>query len=184
MATKSVINSNNICVNLIEVNGAFDPGVGLTLIDTIGVVGKTWNGTTFVDTVINYTPDQVVELQTKKALAAFAFMETKLELATTQVPIASANAVCNFGCDRVTQENIIGINVAIAVGIPVPNPTQWTPKGYPFPIAVTHTELAYIGGAILNKKNELYTIYFNHKANILMTSDYDTIAAYDVTTGY
>ncbi|MFK5284172.1 hypothetical protein ACI3PL_31795, partial [Lacticaseibacillus paracasei] len=77
--------------------------------------------------------------------------------------------------------NIVGIIVAITAGIPIPNPTYWTPKGYPFPILVTHTELITVGGSILNKKNDLYGVYFTHKTNIMMTSDYDEIVAYDVT---
>lgn len=131
------------------------------------------------------TPDDIVRAQESKILAALTHMEGVLELSTVQVPIESANnANRPFGCDQTTQDNIVGVNVAIAVNIPVSDPTYWTPKGYPFPILVTHAELANIGGAILNKKNELYQVYFTHKAAIMMTSDYNEIMTYNVTTGY
>lgn len=130
------------------------------------------------------TPQEIVDAQSGKILQAFGYMEQKLSLASIEIPITSANTDCSFGCDQTTQDNIIGIIVAITAGIPIPNPTYWTPKGYPFPILVTHTELITVGGLILNKKNELYTVYFGHKTNIMMSSDYNEIVSYNVTTGY
>ena len=184
----SLIDSSNTCVNIICLDDPknYTPLPGFVLIQSSSaIIGHVWNGTTFnPPTSKTYTPEEIVEIQESKILEAFKYMETQLEIATVSVSISSQNTSCNFGCDKNTQENIIGINTALAVGIPIPNPTNWTPKGYPFPVPVTHTELVMIGGAILNKKNELYTVYFTHKANIMMTSDYDTIQAYNVTTGY
>lgn len=133
----------------------------------------------------NPTQEDIITLQTKKIALAFAEMEKRLNEAAVTVPIASQPEVtCTFGCDAVSQNNIIGVNTAIASQIPVPNPTFWTPKGFPFPVEITHTELAYVGGAVLNKKNEYYGVYFTHKASILMTSDYGDLVDYDYTTGY
>jgi hypothetical protein len=139
--------------------------------------------TNFVDKKDAESKD-IIYVQEKSIAAAFREMEKALENATVSVFITSANTNCPFGCDSVTQENIVGINTALAVGIPVPNPTNWTPKGYPFPVEVTHAELTAIGGAILNKKNDLYTQYFIHKANIMMSSSYEEISKYDFYLGY
>lgn len=182
-----LIDQSNTCVNVISLDDPknYTPNPGYTLIQSSSaVMGHKWNGSSFDLPIKSYTPEEIVIAQETKILEAFTYMEGQLELATVDVPIASQNTSCSFGCDRNTQENIIGINTALAVGIPIPNPTSWTPKGYPFPVPVTHTELVMIGGAILNKKNELYTVYFTHKANIMMTSDYETIQSYNVTTGY
>jgi len=126
----------------------------------------------------------ILNAQMFKIAEAFLYMESMVSEATVMIPIASEDLSCPFGCDEVTQKNIIGINTAIASDIPIPNPTYWTPKGYPFPIEVSHMELKMIGGAILDKQNEYYGVYFYHKANIMMSSDYNTIMRYDYTTGY
>lgn len=187
----ALIDESNTCINIIALNNPNDytPLPGYRLIQTVFAgEGMIWDGSSFQNPpeppLHVYTPDEIVAAQESKILEAFTYMEKRLELATVDVPIASQNTSCSFGCDRNTQENIIGINTALAVGIPIPNPTSWTPKGYPFPVPVTHTELVMIGGAILNKKNELYTVYFGHKANIMMTSNYDDIIGYNVKTGY
>ena len=123
-------------------------------------------------------------LKVERVNEAFNKMELFLEDAFVEVPIDSMNASLPFGCDKVTQENIMGINTAINGGIPVPNPTYWTPKGHSTPVQVTHTELKLIGGAILDKKNEYYQQYFIHKAVIMNAVDYNAILLYDYSTGY
>lgn len=188
MSRQVLIDSNNVAINVVvcDENNIYVPDEGLRLIESPGEIGQIWNGSTFVNPPAPvYTEEDIIAVQELRILDAFKYMETKLEAATVQVPISSANnANRPFGCDQTTQDNIVGVNVAIAVNIPVSDPTYWTPKGYPFPILVTHAELANIGGAILNKKNELYQVYFTHKAAIMMTSDYNEIMTYNVTTGY
>lgn len=115
---------------------------------------------------------------------AFAKMESKIENSVVDILIESQNDTCPFGCDKITQENIIGINVAIARNINVSNPTLWTPKGYFSPVEVTHDELATIGGQILNKKNDMYNVYFIHKSNIMSINNSFDLEKYDYSTGY
>jgi hypothetical protein len=81
-------------------------------------------------------------------------------------------------------ENVIGINTAILAGMPVPNPRSWTPKGSLFPIQVTYTDLAMIGGALLATKDAFMQVYLTHKALIMSETDAAAVAAYDVTAGW
>lgn len=130
------------------------------------------------------SPTDIVNLQSARITEAFTYMLEKLDDATVNVFITSQNLNCPFGCDKFTQENIIGINTAITVGINIPDPRLWSPKGYPYPVNVSHSELAKIGEAIINKKDELYGVYFYHKSNIMMSSDYLTIYNYNFKLGY
>lgn len=132
---------------------------------------------------VSVTSD-INRLKSKKLAQAFKFLEKKIEDAVVEVAIASTGQTHPFGCDRITQENIIGINTAIARNIAIPNPTYWTPKGSPAPITVTHDELAAVGAAILNKKNDLYMIYFGHKSNIMSQTDPVEVAKYDFAIGF
>jgi hypothetical protein len=115
---------------------------------------------------------------------AFSVLEDKLANVVVNVEIASSGNEEPFGCDNTTQNNIIGINAAIAVGVSIPNPMYWTPKGSTTPVAVTHQELADIGSALLNKKNDFYQVYFTHKANINNIANLVDLYKYDYSTGY
>lgn len=130
------------------------------------------------------TQKQLDALKKKKQAEAFAAMSKKLEDAVVEVPIASAAANLQFGCDKTTQDNIIGVNAAIARNVPVGNTVSWMPKGQTTPANLTQNELAAVGGALLNKKEEYYNVYFTHKAAIYSANDYATIINLDVTTGY
>lgn len=130
------------------------------------------------------TQKQLDALKKKKQAEAFAAMTKKLEDAVVEVPIASAAANLQFGCDKTTQDNIIGVNAAIARNVPVGNTVSWMPKGQTTPADLTQNELAAVGGALLNKKEEYYNVYFTHKAAIYSANDYATIINLDVTTGY
>lgn len=116
--------------------------------------------------------------------AAYEYMSLLQEETIVEVEIASIGDVCQFQCDTDSRENIIGINTAISIGLSVPNPRPWTPKGAQTPVMVTHEEFAAIGQAILNKKDELYQIYFAHKTAINALSGYWDVITYDYTTGY
>lgn len=168
--------------NQFSLGGINYPSNWLSTATTEDLADKGITKTSIVDPP--KTPQEIVTIQEIKIAEAFDHMEQRLSLSSIAIPITSANTNCSFGCDKTTQDNIVGIIVAITSGIPITNPTYWTPKGYPFPILITHTELITVGGAILNKKNELFGVYFGHKTNIMMSSNYDVIAAYDVTTGY
>lgn len=156
-------------------------GVDMTELEVIDTFSQWFDN--FVQE--NFVASSSIEtLKTDVLNRAFLALERKIETASVNVFISSINTNCPFGCDKTTQDNIIGINVAISRGVNVPNPTYWTPKGYTDPVTITHTELAEIGGAIFNKKNEMYGIYFAHKSSIISSSDPLYVAQYDYTEGY
>lgn len=163
-----------------------DPPVELTEQEVVTMAGAWYDNYVNENRVIppSPTPEQLTSLKRKKQSEAFAVMTEKLDNATVEVPIASAGSNCLFGCDKTTQDNIIGINTAISRNVPVANAVGWMPKGQTTPVMVDHTELAMIGGALLNKKEEYYNVYFTHKAAIFAANDYATIINYDVSSGY
>jgi hypothetical protein len=132
----------------------------------------------------NYTPEQLEQIKNKKTENAFITLEKNIDNSNVEVYISSVSANCTFGCDKTTQENIIGINVAISRNVNIPDPIYWNPKGSINPVQVTHDELAEIGGKIFNKKNDNYMVYFGHKSNILSSNDIVYIEKYDFNTGY
>lgn len=142
-----------------------------------------WYDTFVTENVEKLTAD-LADVKKQRIQEAFSVLENKLNNAVVTVEIASSGNEEPFGCDSTTQNNIIGINAAIAVGVSVPNPMYWTPKGSTTPVAVTHQELADIGSALLNKKNDLYQVYFVHKANINNCTTLDEVYKYDYSLNY
>jgi hypothetical protein len=98
--------------------------------------------------------------------------------------VTISGASYGFGCDRDSRENILGINTAIASGLPIPNPRPWMPKGAVTPVMCTHADLAAIGGALLARKDAVMQAYFAHKAAIKAMADVDAILSHDVTAGW
>lgn len=179
--------TSNTVVNIIvydtEATGpgnSWVPDPGLMIGPTGGSIGDTWDGNTYS------SPPPVIpsleETQARKLESTWNYMKSAYEQAIVTVDIG-ANTYA-FGCDQETRDNIIGINTAIAVGVAVPNPRNWMPKGEVVPISVTHTDLANIGAAILAKKDEYFQVYFTHKAAILTETDAATLLDYDEITGY
>lgn len=97
------------------------------------------------------------------------------------VTVTVSDGVHDFGLDRETRENIIGMNVGISRGVIVP--TTWTPKGELNNITVTDNDMKLIGEALLLKKDQYIKVYLAHKKTI-MSADPATLSGYDVTTGY
>lgn len=124
--------------------------------------------------------------QTKKFMSeqAYKYLELKLNLATVNVVLSSGTHT--FGCDATTRENIAHINTLIVSGgiKAVPNPRPWVPKGSNIEVQVTHDEFASIGAAIMQKRDQLSKIYFNHKNTINALTEVDVVSKYDVTKGY
>ncbi|MFN3624619.1 MAG: hypothetical protein ACK4TP_11215 [Hyphomicrobium sp.] len=89
-----------------------------------------------------------------------------------------------FGVDRETRENIIGINAAISVGVAIDNPRPYFPKGALTPIMLTHADFALIGGALLAVKDAYMVAYLTHKATISAMTDVAGVLAYDLNTGW
>lgn len=144
---------------------------------------ETW----YDEFVTSNLTDSTIDLayaKKQRIQQAFSVLEDKLANVVVNVEIASSGNEEPFGCDNTTQNNIIGINAAIAVGVSIPNPMYWTPKGSTTPVAVTHQELADIGSALLNKKNDFYQVYFTHKANINNIANLVDLYKYDYSTGY
>lgn len=124
-------------------------------------------------------------LKEKKKEEAFNAMMKRMENASVDVKIASAgNANLKFGCDKITQENIIAFNVAVSRNNPSADNVLWMPKGGTTPTTLTKNELGEINDAILTKKEEYYQNYFTHKAAIMSMIDYEELVNYDYTTGY
>ncbi len=98
-----------------------------------------------------------------------------------KVTVTVSDGAHDFGLDRETRENIIGMNTAISRGITVP--TTWTPKGELDNITITDDDMKLVGEALLNKKDQYIKVYLTHKKTLL-TADPKTLAGYDVTTGY
>lgn len=117
-----------------------------------------------------------------KIKLAWTEFERRYETAVVTIPVSAGTY--SFGCDKETRDNILGINTAIAIGIPISNPRPWTPQGIVIPIDVTHADLALIGAAILSKKDELINTYFFHKAMISAQIDIMSVANYDYSTGW
>lgn len=133
---------------------------------------------------LNWTSEQLEQIKSKKTENAFVALEKNIDSSNVSVYISSVSANCTFGCDKTTQENIIGINVALSRNVGIPDPIYWNPKGSINPVQVTHDELSEIGGQIFNKKNDNYIIYFGHKSNILSSNDITYIEKYDFNLGY
>ena len=127
-------------------------------------------------------PPTLEQAQTNKVQEAWGELETRLD--SYAVTVAVNGVDYQWGCDKESRENIMGINTAIAVGLPVPNPRNWTPKGGLAPVSCTHSDLAAIGGALLAAKDAFMAVYFIHKAAIMTEDDLETVLAYDVTTGW
>lgn len=137
----------------------------------------------YVTEMAQSLPQYAIDRLKKETIQnAFKYLESVVEDSIVIVSISGQNQT--FGTDKVTQDNIVGINTAISVGIDVSNPTMWTPKGSVTPVPVTHQELAAIGGAILNKKDELYQVYFTHKSAINNLVETVDILKYDYSGGY
>lgn len=129
--------------------------------------------------------NDVLNLQYMTASKGFNYMYNfVLENVVVNSFSTFANTSYPYGTDRVTRENIQGTVTAITAGIEFPDPLPWTPKGYTDPVALSHTDLVTASGAILMKVNEMYGIYFIHKANIMALSDWTALSAYDFKTGY
>ena len=147
---------------------------------------EEWYDNICTEKTQNYaiTAEDLERLKKDKVKQAFEKLQEKLENAVIEVSISSKGANTTFGCDRVTEENILGVSTAIVANVSLPQPIKWASKGSTVPTTVTNQEILDIGAAILDKKNQYYQVYFNHKENILLLNTYDSIVRYDHSTGY
>lgn len=134
-----------------------------------------------VDEWVDETPLDI--LKQKRVDEAWTRCSTLLE-STAVATINIGGVEYQFGADRETRENIIGLNTAIAVGVSIANPRPYFPKGALAPIMLTHADFALIGGALLAVKDAYMTAYLTHKATIMSLTDGATVLAYDLNTGW
>ena len=107
---------------------------------------------------------------------------TQLSIDSAEVVVSISGIDYTFGCDAESRENIMGINLAIVSGLPVPNPRTWKPRGIDIPVECTHQELLTIGGAVLAKKDDIMQNYFIKKAYLSDPArSIEEIAEYDIT---
>lgn len=145
---------------------------------TANAVTRTWTAHTY----------DINELKQEKIDEVWNYMVDLLETTVTaNVWISEANSYYEFGCDRESRENILGINTAINSGLPIPNPRPWTPKGALVSANCNHTDLLNIGGGLLAAKDAHMQTYFSHKYNISMeaaANNHANIAYYEYTQGW
>lgn len=127
------------------------------------------------------TPIDVLKAQ--RVTEAWAQCESLLEnVAVATLDIGGT--MYEFGVDRETRENIIGLNTAISVGVAIDNPRPYFPKGQLAPINCTHADFAAIGGALLAVKDAYMVAYLTHKAAIMSAGDVASVRAYDLSSGW
>lgn len=85
--------------------------------------------------------------------------------------------------DAAARENIMGVVLMIAVGLPIPDPRPWTPKDGE-PVMLAHSDFVGIGAAIAARKDALYLIKKAKQAEVAELNDAAAIADYDVEAGW
>ena len=86
--------------------------------------------------------------------------------------------------DQEAVNNISGVVLLIAAGVPVPNPRPWTPRGSFTPVEVTHAELVGLGAAIASRKDALFAAKKAKQAEVAGLTSVAALAAYDVAVGW
>lgn len=85
-----------------------------------------------------------------------------------------------WDADATAIENISGVVLLIASGVPIPNPRSWTPVGSFTPVDITHAELIGLGAAIAARKDALFVVKKAKQAEVAALGDANAVAAYDV----
>ena len=129
-------------------------------------------------------PDRLAAAQAHVKAVAWSTCVSRLEHATASATVGGVEYA--YGCDSETRENIIGLNTAISVGVPIPSPRPYWPKGYVGEEGVphTHADFAAIGGALLFRKDQFVQAYLMHKMSIMSLETPDDVLAYDLSTGW
>lgn len=81
-------------------------------------------------------------------------------------------------------QNIMGVVLMIAAGVPVPNPRPWTPVGSLTPVDLSHAGIVGLGAAIAARKDALFVVKKQKQAAIAGLTDAHEIADYDASTGW
>lgn len=93
-----------------------------------------------------------------------------------------------FHADQEAVDNIMGCLMAYregeAIGIALPDPRNWTPKGFDKPIAISRAQLTQLGLAIYARKDALFACKKAKQAQVRGMSDAHEIDSYDVSVGW
>lgn len=102
--------------------------------------------------------------------------------ARAKAPIAYLDE--NWHADDEALQNIMGVVLMIAAGVPVPNPRPWTPVGSLVPVDLTHAQLVGLGAVIAARKDALFVIKKAKQGAIAALTDAHEIADYDAAAGW
>lgn len=100
------------------------------------------------------------------------------------IEFAVGGETYRWHADAEARENILGVVLLIATGVPVPNPRPWTPVGYLTSVDVSHAELIMLGATIAGRKDALFVIKKAMQAAVDVMTDPLQIAAVDVAEGW
>jgi hypothetical protein len=102
--------------------------------------------------------------------------------ARCDAPIPFAGHV--WHADAAARENIIGIVVMIAAGVPVPDPRPFTPVGEDDPVQLSHADFVGLGAAIAARKDSLFVVKKARQAELAAMTDPAEIDAVDAGEGW
>ncbi len=89
-----------------------------------------------------------------------------------------------WGGDADARENIMGVVILIAAGVPVDNPRPWTPQKAMTPVMITHAELIGLGAALATRKDALYVAKKALSAAVLAATTEAELEAVDIAAGW
>lgn len=167
--------------------GNVEEGEWAALADTLpppSPLGEDWRWVDGAWVDVRPLPERLAAAQAYVKAAAWSECVVRLEQASASVEINGVEY--QYGCDAETRENIIGLNTAISVGVPIPSPRPYWPKGYVGEDGVphTHTDFARIGGALLFRKDQFVQAYLMHKMTFMALEAPEDVLSYDLSTGW
>lgn len=122
---------------------------------------------------------------TKAAKIATAWAAHNARFETANVTVTVAGQSRNYGCDKITRENVLAICGAISVApASVPDPRPFTPKSEAAPVDTSHAEFIAIYLAGIARGDQFYQAYAVHKAAIAALASLAEVDAYDLDAGW
>lgn len=90
----------------------------------------------------------------------------------------------SWHADAEARENLMGVILLIATGVPVPDPRPWTSMDSDVPVSITHAGLVGMGAAIAARKDALFVKKKTMQIALSAMTDPAQIAVVDVTQGW
>jgi hypothetical protein len=165
-----------------------------TVIDPFDPVTQVQEGPTY-----EFEEDRVVERYTSRAKNADEIEAMKAEkdaaieaefrrLYCAPILYAVGGQEYEFHADPDARENIQGVlqmyREAALVGLTLPDPRPWTPKGFADPIQISRAQLAGLGILIGARKDGLHTIKKARQKALSLLTDPADIHAVDPASGW